>query len=226
MRQKNYDSIHQKLRSINRKNTEVFKATQLENNALTEEVISLKEKRKDDSLKIWLISILFFLSSGWFFYHFVTQKKYKRRFQKLVEETKSSKNTKRISADNQSRIPSINKETLDHLLAQLKKFEEEQQYLDPNITAPTLAKRFKSNSSYLSVVVNTYKQKNISQYVNDLRIDYVIQKLQSDTKFRKYTIKAISKEIGFSSSESFSKKFYNKTGIYPSYFIKKLEENE
>lgn len=112
---------------------------------------------------------------------------------------------------------------MQHLLTQLQRFEERQDYLTSNINAKDLAKSFGSNSSYLSVVVNTYKQKSISEYINDLRVDFAIEKLQTNPIFRKYTIKAIAQEVGFNSSEIFAKKFYKKTGIYPSYFVKKLE---
>ncbi|WP_159025502.1 AraC family transcriptional regulator [Aquimarina sp. Aq78] len=44
--------------------------------------------------------------------------------------------------------------------------------------------------------------------------------------YRKYTVQAIAQEIGFNNSEAFSKAFYKKTGIYPSYFIKKLEKQK
>ncbi|TEB41336.1 AraC family transcriptional regulator, partial [Flavobacterium circumlabens] len=80
--------------------------------------------------------------------------------------------------------------------------------------------------SYLSKIINFYKGKNFSQYINDMRIIYAITKIKSDKKFRMYTIKAISEEVGFSNSESFAKAFYNNTGLQPSYFIKKIEENE
>ena len=43
---------------------------------------------------------------------------------------------------------------------------------------------------------------------------------------RKYTIKALSKEFGFSSAESFSRAFYKKFGIYPSYYITELDKSE
>jgi len=41
-----------------------------------------------------------------------------------------------------------------------------------------------------------------------------------------YTIKALASESGFNTTEAFSKSFYKKTGIYPSYFIKELKKNE
>jgi AraC-like DNA-binding protein len=77
----------------------------------------------------------------------------------------------------------------------------------------------------LSKTINHYKGKNFTQYLNDLRITYIINKLKVDKKIRKYTIKAIAEEVGFSNSESFAKAFFNKTGLQPSYFIKKIEDN-
>jgi AraC-like DNA-binding protein len=50
--------------------------------------------------------------------------------------------------------------------------------------------------------------------------------LQKDTTIRKYTIKAIANEVGFNTSEPFAKAFYKKTGLKPSYYIKKLNEKQ
>ena len=50
--------------------------------------------------------------------------------------------------------------------------------------------------------------------------------LITSEKLRKYTIKAIAGEFGFNTSESFSKAFYKKHGIYPSYFLSRLEKNQ
>ena len=68
--------------------------------------------------------------------------------------------------------------------------------------------------------------KNFSQYINDLRIDYAMNHLLQDAKMRKYTIKAIAEECGYRNSESFSKAFFKRNGIYPSYYIKQLEKNK
>ena len=40
------------------------------------------------------------------------------------------------------------------------------------------------------------------------------------------TIEAIATEIGYKSTEPFSKAFKSKTGLYPSYFIKQLNNTE
>ena len=47
-------------------------------------------------------------------------------------------------------------------------------------------------------------------YVNDLRIEYAIQKLETDRKFRNFTIKAISESVGFSNPVSFLQAFLKK----------------
>ncbi len=87
-----------------------------------------------------------------------------------------------------------------------------------------MAKSFGTNYTYLSKVINLQKGKHFSNYINDLRIVYAYQELKKDPKLRNYTIKAIAKECGFKSAESFSKAFLKKTGIYPSHFIKSLNK--
>ncbi len=192
-----------------------------------EEIIASLEAEKNTSTsQKAIISLLLVLSLGGGGYYYYTQRQYKRRFLQMLDATKQDeeKIIRKETTKDKSDTLSISQETLDHLLAQLQRFEDNQGYLKPKINAKDLAKSFDSNSSYLSVVINTYKQKSISQYINDLRIDFAIQKLKEDPKFRKYTIKAIAQESGFNTSEAFSKTFYKKTKIYPSYFIKSLEK--
>lgn len=110
------------------------------------------------------------------------------------------------------------------LVKKLENFENECGYLELNLKLVNLADRFDTNSSYLSKTINQYKGKNFSQYLNDLRINYAVIKLKKDKKIRKYTIKALAEEFGFNNSESFAKAFNSNTGLQPSYFIKKLNE--
>jgi AraC-like DNA-binding protein len=88
-----------------------------------------------------------------------------------------------------------------------------------------LAKRLDTNSTYLSNFINIHTGSNFSQYVNKLRILYIVEKLKSDSKLRAFTIKAIGEGIGFGTTQSFSKAFYHETGIYPSYYLRKLNDN-
>ena len=77
----------------------------------------------------------------------------------------------------------------------------------------------------MSKIINHYQKKTFTYYINDLRIDYVVNRLKEDISFRKYTIEAIGKEAGFKTSRAFSEGFKKKTGLYPSYFISKLNSD-
>ncbi len=88
-----------------------------------------------------------------------------------------------------------------------------------------MAASFNTNYKYLSKVINLYKEKRFPNYINDLRVVYAFTELKTNKKFRKYTIKAIAKECGFKSAESFSKCFYNKYRIYPSFYLKQLDKS-
>lgn len=87
-----------------------------------------------------------------------------------------------------------------------------------------MAKSFETNRNYLSKVIKIKTNKKVSTYINDLRIEYIFNELKTNLKLRKFTIKAVANECGFTSSEHFSKCFYKKYGIYPSYYIKKLKQ--
>ncbi|WP_261509788.1 helix-turn-helix domain-containing protein [Chryseobacterium paludis] len=116
---------------------------------------------------------------------------------------------------------------LQDIKMKLELFENNKEFLRKNITVDSLAKDFDSNRDYLSKSVNELKEKNFSQYLNELRINYIVEELNKNDKLRKYTISAIADDIGYNNSESFSNAFRKITGTLPSYYIKLLrEENE
>jgi len=109
-------------------------------------------------------------------------------------------------------------------LKDLEKFEQGDLFTKPNCTLSFLAKKLNTNTSYLSQIINHYKEKSYPDYLTDLRIKYVLKRLKDDSLFRAYSIKSIATEIGYKSAKSFSKAFKNATGIYPSYYIKNLND--
>ncbi len=200
----------------------------------TVELISAKENlitqlEKDKFLKdntiLKLVLFAIVLSFG-AIYGFRRSYLHKKRFLELMNASSKKASASQKQEPLKTKGGHISQEITNDLLTKLQKFEDQEMFLNSGINAKDLAKRFESNSSYLSSVVNTYKQKSISRYINDLRIDYVVKKLQSDRKLRNYTIKAIAKEVGFNSADVFAKAFHKRTGIYPSYFLKKLEQNK
>ncbi|WP_299896081.1 AraC family transcriptional regulator [uncultured Aquimarina sp.] len=186
----------------------------------------LENKNKSFSVGIYLVSLLFLISLFGLGYYFIRQKKLQKRFQKIISQKEEQKqNAKSIVKDSNKSI-GISAEVIDTILEMLEKFEAKEEYLQKKTTINALSKKFNTNPNYLSKVINTYKKKSFSNYINELRINYVIKKLKTDTKFRKYTMKAIATEIGFNTTEAFSRSFHKQVGLYPSYFIKELEKQE
>ncbi len=149
------------------------------------------------------------------------KKDYKRKFEEILNLSTVKSKVKTIDSTNNKKL-NLSTEMVEHILSGLEHFEKNNGYLKQDITITLLAKELNTNTKYLSKVINFDRKKTFSNYINDLRIGYVINKLKNDKKLRKYTIKAISESVGFKNSESFSKAFYKQTGIYPSYFIKEL----
>jgi AraC-like DNA-binding protein len=111
---------------------------------------------------------------------------------------------------------------IQSIIENLRDFENEQGFLNTKITLFEFAKKLQTNTKYLSKVINTYKLKSFRNYINDLRIQYSIEKLEKKTDFRNYTISAMAKEAGFSNRESFTKAFQKKTGETISEFLKQV----
>ncbi|MEP3206279.1 MAG: helix-turn-helix domain-containing protein, partial [Gilvibacter sp.] len=183
-------------------------------------IAQLEEEKSFLSKKsAWILAFLI-LSLGSIPFFVVRQRKLKKRFDTLIKSMDSEvkKIPKPVTKS------SLSSEVIDEIMEKLQRFEDQQKYLSGSVSLQGVAKSFNTNSSYLSKVVNLHKDKNFSQYLNDLRIDYAINELTNNAKFRRYTIKAIAQDVGFGNSQSFSKAFHSKTGLQPSYFVRKLNK--
>ncbi|MDX1830034.1 MAG: helix-turn-helix domain-containing protein [Lutibacter sp.] len=187
---------------------------------------TLNKNNKTSSLFIFGLSFLVVVLFAFIINYYVKQKQYKKRFKKLALELKEANKPIIHTESKPTKIQGISIEIINQILKGLNDFEQNNEFIDNEINLNILAKKLNTNSNYLSKIINFYKKKNFSSYLSDLRIDYGIKKLTSDHTFRKYAIKAIASEIGFNNAESFSKAFYSKTGIYPSYFIKEIEKQD
>ena len=117
----------------------------------------------------------------------------------------------------------ITTETLRKLLIKLDRFERSDLYLKNDISLLKLTSFCGSNTKYISHILNFCKERDYNNYINELRIQYIVKKLQSDRQYRKYKIAVLAKEAGFSSPNKFSFIFKNSKGILPSTFIRNLQ---
>lgn len=180
--------------------------------------------------KKWIIiisSVLGILIIGLLIYYYNLKKRYEKRYNEIIEQSKATIEEEIIVKNAKPHAVSlgIDQQIIEEVLQALETFEKGEAYLTNQISLKDVAKIVNTNSKYLSKIVNSYKGKNFTTYINDLRVDYLVSHVQTDTKYQKYTIRAIAEEIGFSNPEGFSRAFQKKTGLKPSYFIKKVREN-
>ncbi|MFD0863468.1 helix-turn-helix domain-containing protein [Sungkyunkwania multivorans] len=198
----------------------------LEEKEILIETIRSDNKKTENVSK--LLVLLSFLTLLGFLYQYRKKKAYAARFKSLIGEKNDQGKNDDVGITSVSAktvkelgVPEALVEELEKKLAQ---FEENLGFLNLNITTNSLAKDFNTNSKYLSKTIHHLKGKKFITYINDLRIEYALKKLKEDPLFRRYTIKAISEEMGFNNSQSFSSAFFKKTGIYPSFYIDQLNK--
>ncbi|WP_298507984.1 AraC family transcriptional regulator [uncultured Kordia sp.] len=156
-----------------------------------------------------------------FIWKFVNlRKKNKLIFEQLMQKIEAESHQKK------KKDVTIQDEKVQEILTRLDKLEDALYFLNSNCTLQNVAKKIKTNTSYLSKIIGTHKQKKFTEYINELRIQYVVKRLKEDPKFRKYAIKNIAEEIGYKSTNSFTKHFKAHTKLYPSYYIQNLNEKE
>jgi AraC-like DNA-binding protein len=112
------------------------------------------------------------------------------------------------------------------IVKDLKEFERGSKYTDKQISLSILAGILNTNTKYLSHVLNTYLNKDFNTYINELRIKYIIEKIQQNDKFKNYKLSVLAEECGFSSHSKFSAVFKSVTGLSPSTFLEYLEESK
>ena len=188
----------------------------------SEKKVVLKEMKRNKRISFFVIlsiSTILFIAFLLLFFQSKQKAKYKKRFHEIIKQHETEKKQSNLQKKKTSNVPD---EIVENILLSLNKFEEKNQFIMRDITLVLLAKKLNTNSNYLSKVINTYKEKNFTNYINELRIEYAIEKMKTDVTFRKYTIKAIALDVGFKSSDSFSKAFLKQKEIKPSYFLREL----
>lgn len=185
------------------------------------ELTSSESQLKDIVKVISMVAFLVFLCCLYFIWRFINiRKKNKIIFEQLLEKIEQESQQKK-KAD-----VTIQDKKVQEILARLDKLETSLFFLNSNCTLQNVSKKIKTNTSYLSKIIGSHKQKKFTEYINELRIQYVVKRLKEDSKFRKYSIKNIAEEIGYKSTNSFTKHFKAYTKLYPSFYIQNLNEKE
>jgi len=209
-----------------------------------------KRKEQEQGKEIWVIVSIVLGVLGVFFLikNVIRKKQNKLKFETLMQKVKAYEDAQKIItnqnidiveidttkkgvdikeeafADTESTTYVLNDEKVSEILKKIKQLEEKKYYLRQDCTLYNMSKRLKTNTSYLSKIFNTHLNKTFSIYINELRINYIILELKQNKTLRAYSTKAISEEIGYKSSDSFTKYFKQTTGISPSVYIKSINK--
>jgi AraC-like DNA-binding protein len=187
---------------------------------LKSEIDSLNKTRSDSAL---LIGLLVTCLGVFFLFYRRQKRKNKIAFEKLVTQLEEKQTHKKTIQKPKKSIV-IDDEKVIQVLKGLEKFEEKEWFRSINCNLEFVAKKVKTNKTYLSKIIHEHKQVKFIDYIRNLRINYALERLKDDVVFRSYDIKSIAKESGFKSPDMFSRAFVKRTGIYPSYYIKNINK--
>ena len=114
----------------------------------------------------------------------------------------------------------LNEKTFNDVLKKLERFEKKLEFTEKGLTLNKLAKKFDTNSNYLSQVISEKRNINYNKYLSELRINYITQKLYNDKEYLKLTVEALAEKSGIASRQNFSDLFFEINKIRPTDFIK------
>ena len=204
-----------------------------------ENIISnLKNRKKAYYLLIGVLVLLLLFVIYLFYRSKKSEKKYRKIAQELLqsvyEKPKIDRSKDSVQNNSSSSIQSndiedkvirvTSEDIAQEILEELNTFETNELFLQKGITLSSLAKQIRTNSRYLSEVINIYKGKNFATYLNDLRIDYAIRRLANDKRFRSYKIPFIAEGLGYNNEQAFAMAFKKRTGTPVSIYLKEIEK--
>lgn len=99
--------------------------------------------------------------------------------------------------------------------------EREELYLKPDITIGEISKILKTNTKYLSQVINNIAQRNFLQFINEYRIEHY-KRILNPEKLSQLTLYGLALQCGFKNKSTFYKVFKEVTGITPREYLQHL----
>lgn len=123
----------------------------------------------------------------------------------------------------EQRAQGLSDEKKRDLLTRLETLMKDPQvYCEHLLTKDRVAEQLETNRTYLSQVINEAYGKSFTQYINDLRINEAIRRLDDPTNQR--ALRLICQDLGFNSQTTFNTQFQSRTGMTPAQYRKKVQE--
>lgn len=165
-----------------------------------------------------VIFVMVLLSAYLFYRNYRNKKLFKAVMNRPFGKTVRTKSTKRVTPFD------ISPELEASILKKLEQFERQQKYLEKEMNLVKMATLLHTNTKYVTKIIAKHRDKGTIDYITDLKIDFILNLLKQENKYRNYTNKALGEEAGFGSTQNFTKAFKAQTGISPTYFIYQLRK--
>ena len=180
----------------------------------------LASTKKIYFLVLTSLLIMLLVVFGW---HLHSKKREKEKFNQIMSDLADKKKAPARLINNQN--TSLSPELSNTLLKNLEKFENQKKFLEKDMNLAKLAALLDTNTKYASIIIAEKRQKKTTTYINDLKIDYIVELLISDNKYRNYTNQALAEEAGFGSTQIFTLCFKNRIKMSPTSFIQQLKSS-
>lgn len=218
---------------------------QASNSTMKKMVVEVDNKHIENYKKQWIISaiLIFIAAIGTVIYWKKRNKILRKNYEQIIEKIKNeqvledqkreivvSKTEEEHQETHEEPQASSSKfiisaETEERILKRLSAFEKSEKFLKKDFTITILAGQLNTNTKYLSEIIKKHKEQTFSSYINTLRINYILQKLYNEPKYRGYKMSYLAEACGFASPQVFVFAFRKINGMNPSYFVQSLKED-
>jgi AraC-like DNA-binding protein len=178
----------------------------------------LASNKKIYFLVVTSLTIILLVLFGW---HLNSKKREKEKFNQIMADLAQKKKAVAVPSNNQN--TNLSPELTKSLLKNLEKFENQKKYLEKDMNLAKLAGLLDTNTKYAAMIIAEKRLKKTTTYINDLKIDYIVELLISTNKYRNYTNQALAEEAGFGSTQIFTLCFKNRIKMSPTSFIQQLK---
>ncbi|HBX63552.1 MAG TPA: hypothetical protein DEG63_10860 [Flavobacteriaceae bacterium] len=121
---------------------------------------------------------------------------------------------------------SISSKTENDLLRKLELFEKNKGFIKKDVNLALLSKQFETNTKYLSEIIKTHRQKQFNSYLNELRVNYIVNRLQNEPKYINTKVSYLASDCGFASHSTFTTTFTQIMNESPSAFVKRIKAEQ
>lgn len=120
----------------------------------------------------------------------------------------------------------ISPAVLKAIKIKLDKFEQKKEFLEPKINIDSLAKKLGTNRTYLTACIHEHKKLMFNEYINKLRIEYLLVQWKKNTNWRTYKFTEIANKLGYTNSRSFSIAFNKLLNQSPKEYLNQSEKDD